>query len=149
MTTTSRRLSTKVAAIGQMHREVLSGERCARCQRPAPSVESNEYVKWEAHGPDGTRMVCPDCVTPAERQAMDEADMALDAKVRENKLRRMAERQGLRLVKSRRRDPRAIGYGGFMIVDQNNVVVAGEVDSARALDLDTVEHYLTSGPDGT
>lgn len=70
-------------------------------------------------------------------------------KIRENKLRRMAERQGLRLVKSRRRDPRAIGYGGFMIVDQNNVVVAGEVDSAKAMDLDAVEHYLTSGPDGT
>lgn len=65
-------------------------------------------------------------------------------KVREDRLRRMAERQGLRLVKSRRRDPRAIGYGRFMIVNQDNVAVAGEIDSARALDLDAIEQYLTS-----
>jgi hypothetical protein len=32
-------------------------------------------------------------------------------KVRENQLRRAAERQGLALSKSRRRDPRAIDYG--------------------------------------
>lgn len=64
-------------------------------------------------------------------------------KVRENRLRRAAERQGLRLVKSRRRDPRAIGFGGFMLVDvATNSAVAGEVDSARALDLDQVENHL-------
>ncbi len=34
-----------------------------------------------------------------------------DEKIRENRLRRMAERQGLALHKSRRRDPRAIDYG--------------------------------------
>lgn len=66
-----------------------------------------------------------------------------DEKVRENRLRRMAERQGLRLVKSRRRDPRAIGYGGYMIVNQDNNAVAGEIDSARALNLDAIEDYLT------
>ena len=32
-------------------------------------------------------------------------------KVRENRLRRMAKRQGLMLRKSRRRDPRATSYG--------------------------------------
>ena len=32
-------------------------------------------------------------------------------KVRENRLRRMAKRQGLHLVKNGRRDPRAIDYG--------------------------------------
>lgn len=68
----------------------------------------------------------------------------MDDKVRENRLRRMAQRQGLQLVKSRRRDPRAIGYGGFMLVDDRNVAVYGEVDSARALDLDQVEDYLTT-----
>jgi hypothetical protein len=65
-----------------------------------------------------------------------------DTKVRENRLRRMAERQGLRLVKSRRRDPRAIGYGGYMLTNTDNVAVAGEIDSPRALDLDAVESYL-------
>ena len=38
-------------------------------------------------------------------------------KVRENLLRRMAERQGFRLEKSRRRDPRARGYGTYQLVD--------------------------------
>jgi len=37
-------------------------------------------------------------------------------KVRENRLRRMAERQGLALRKSRRRDPRAIDYGEVWLV---------------------------------
>jgi hypothetical protein len=65
-------------------------------------------------------------------------------KVRENRLRRMAQRQGLRLVKSRLRDPRAIGYGGYMLVDAAmNTVVCGEIDSAQALDLDEVEAYLS------
>lgn len=64
-------------------------------------------------------------------------------KVRENKMRRAAERQGLRLVKARRRDPRAIDYGGFMIVDaSNNTVVAGELNSPRAMSLDEVGRYL-------
>ena len=64
-------------------------------------------------------------------------------KVRENRLRRMAARQGLVLKKSRRRDPRALGYGGYMLVDAfTNSVVAGELDSPRALTLDDVEAYL-------
>lgn len=64
-------------------------------------------------------------------------------KVRENRLRRMAERQGLKLVKSRRRDPRALGYGGFMLVDTaTNSAVSGEIDSAQSLELDEVEAYL-------
>jgi hypothetical protein len=66
-------------------------------------------------------------------------------KVRENRLRRMAKRQGLQLMKSRRRDPCALGYGGYMLVDAaTNSVVAGEVDSRRALDLDEVEEWLTT-----
>jgi hypothetical protein len=69
-------------------------------------------------------------------------------RVRENRLRRMADRQGLRLVKSRRRDPRAVDYGGYMLVDQaTNTVVAGAGALGRpAWDLDQVEEYLTSRP---
>ena len=37
-------------------------------------------------------------------------------KVRENRLRRMAERQGLILEKSRRRDRRALGFGKYRLV---------------------------------
>jgi hypothetical protein len=34
-----------------------------------------------------------------------------EQKVRENRLRRVAERRGYRLTKSRRRDPEALDYG--------------------------------------
>ena len=39
-----------------------------------------------------------------------------DDKTRETRLRRMADRQGLRIVKSRRRDPYATDYGRMWIV---------------------------------
>ena len=45
--------------------------------------------------------------------------------VRENRLRRMAERQGLRVVKSRRRDPLARGYGTYTLQDENGRTLAG------------------------
>jgi hypothetical protein len=38
-------------------------------------------------------------------------------KVCENRLRRVAERRGYVLVKCRRRDPRALGYGRYALVD--------------------------------
>jgi hypothetical protein len=36
-------------------------------------------------------------------------------KVRENRLRRAAQRQGCKLIKSRRRDPHATGYGLYWL----------------------------------
>lgn len=68
-------------------------------------------------------------------------------KVRENRLRRMAERQGLRLLKNPRRDPRAIDYGTYMLVDMNQAAVADfGWDRARvpqgASWLDDVEAWL-------
>src|SRR4051794_34613248 len=39
--------------------------------------------------------------------------------VRENRLRRMAKRQGLALIKSRSRDPRAIGFGCFIVINDD------------------------------
>jgi len=38
-------------------------------------------------------------------------------KVRENRMRRMALRQGLRVVKSRRRDSLAVDFGWYNLVD--------------------------------
>lgn len=69
-------------------------------------------------------------------------------KVRENRLRRMADRQGLRLVKSRRRDPRAIDYGGYMLVDvPTGYAVAGVHPIGRPhWNLDDVEDWLASDP---
>jgi hypothetical protein len=48
-------------------------------------------------------------------------------KVRENRLRRMAERQGLELRKSRRRDPRAKDYGRWYMVDVEREIEAAEI----------------------
>lgn len=64
-------------------------------------------------------------------------------KVRENRLREAARRQGYRLVKSRRRDVRAIGYGGYMIFDPNsNRIAVGGTPHEFSLDLDHVERWL-------
>src|SRR5512133_2922908 len=46
-------------------------------------------------------------------------------KVRENRLRRMAQRQGLQLVKSKRRDPHALEYGRYMVLDDEKAMVHG------------------------
>ena len=71
-----------------------------------------------------------------------------DEKIRENRLRRMAERQGCGLMKSRARDPHDLTYGGYQLVDiRRNFVVAGwgNVGRGYALDLDSVEEWLTRG----
>jgi hypothetical protein len=68
-------------------------------------------------------------------------------KVRENRARRAAIRQGLRLVKSRRRDPRAIDYGEYMIVDvRTNGIVAGGTNDWDWLSLEQVEDWLAGKP---
>ncbi len=51
--------------------------------------------------------------------------MGDDSKARENRARRAAQRQGYRLEKNPRRDPRAIGFGAYRITDeQTGEVVA-------------------------
>lgn len=73
-----------------------------------------------------------------------------DDKVRENRLRRVADRQGLRLMKSRRRDPHATDFGTYMLVN----VQTGGVDAADwgsftkeyGLDLDDIEEWLSEPP---
>jgi hypothetical protein len=58
----------------------------------------------------------------------------------------MAARQGLRLDKSRRRDPRAIDYGGYMIIElSTDTVTAGGQPRPYSLNIDDVERYLTEG----
>ena len=64
-------------------------------------------------------------------------------RVLENRLRRAAKRQGLVLIKSRSRDPRAIDYGGYMLADaEDNTVVAGELGSSRSLSLTEIAEQL-------
>lgn len=70
--------------------------------------------------------------------------MTEEDKVRANRLRRAAARQGLQLIKSRRRDPRALDYGGWMITElSTNTVVAGATPREFSMSLDDVERYLT------
>jgi hypothetical protein len=76
---------------------------------------------------------------------MDQAD-----KVRENKLRRMADRQGMRLTRSRSRDERAVDYGLYSLVDVQTNGVVNEPIAGRWIHswtLDEVEDYLLTPPD--
>jgi len=75
--------------------------------------------------------------------------MQTSEKVRENRLRRMAERQGMILQKSRRRDPQAVDFGGYMLVDiQTNGVVLGAGAFPYQADLEDVAKYLAPSPEG-
>ena len=69
--------------------------------------------------------------------------MASSEKVRENRLRRMAERQGLVVHKSRRRDPRAIDYGVYYVADASTSLLDQRLDQQFGLTLDEVEALLT------
>jgi len=69
-------------------------------------------------------------------------------KVRENRLRRMAARQGYRVQKSRTRDPRARSHGGYCIIDvDGNYAVAGMHPWEFCFSLEDVEGWLTDDED--
>jgi hypothetical protein len=62
--------------------------------------------------------------------------MENEAKVRENRIRRKAERQGYKLEKSRRRDPDATDYGMFTLTSAK-----GTPRTFKSID--AVEKFLT------
>jgi hypothetical protein len=66
-----------------------------------------------------------------------------DDDVREARLRRVAERQGLTLLKSPQRDPQEINYQTYMLVeiDTETVKVSGS-PAGYGLTLDDVEDVL-------
>jgi hypothetical protein len=75
-----------------------------------------------------------------------------EEKVRENRLRRMAKRQGYLLVKSRRRDPRAIDFGLYVLVGDTRGNRVGRYGGQAAISafangkgmtLDEIEKSLT------
>lgn len=71
--------------------------------------------------------------------------MDQETKVRENRLRRMADRQGLRLTKSRTRDPNGMDFGLYALIDiqtggATHAPLAGRW--VHTLTLDDVEEYL-------
>jgi hypothetical protein len=59
-------------------------------------------------------------------------------KVRENRARRAASRQGLALTKSRRRDPRAIDHGLYWLHSADCTLVSPE----QGVTLDEIETIL-------
>lgn len=63
-------------------------------------------------------------------------------KIRENGLRNAARRQGYQIVKSGRREPRALDYGTYMIVDPNTSAVEG--GGHGGMSLDDAEKWLRS-----
>lgn len=64
-------------------------------------------------------------------------------KVLENRIRRAAERQGLRLEKSRARDPRAVTYRTYQLVDPStNTIAALGLQGGYGLSLDDVAREL-------
>ena len=74
----------------------------------------------------------------------------IDEKIRENRLRRMANRQGLVLEKSRRRDTRAYDYGTYHLVDPaTKTLTAYGLQSGYGLTLDEIESTLTADPKDT
>jgi hypothetical protein len=67
-------------------------------------------------------------------------------KIRESRLRRIAARQGLTLRKSPRRDPRALGYGTYMLADSTTrrvVAMDWNLPGGYGLDLDAIEEVLS------
>ncbi len=64
--------------------------------------------------------------------------MTLEEKVRENRLRRMAERRGLVLTRSRRRDPLALDYGLYRLLRAKRVLL-------ETKSLDAIEARLLKG----
>ncbi len=78
--------------------------------------------------------------------ASETNDAAVD-KVRENKVRRAAARQGLKVMKSRARDSRALDFGCYALTDAaTNVIVAGVAMGRLAFNLDDIEEYVYGMP---
>src|SRR5215468_4912335 len=61
--------------------------------------------------------------------------MDAKTKVRENRLRRIASRQGLRLEKSRQRDPMALDYGKYRLVNGPPVTYTFSLDRGISIKL--------------
>jgi hypothetical protein len=64
-------------------------------------------------------------------------------RAREQRVRRLAQRLGWRLQKSRIRTPQARGYGGYMLIDvQHHAVVYGGIPYEYGATLDAIERFL-------
>src|ERR1700735_4553288 len=80
------------------------------------------------------------------RTTHGESPMSNPDKIRETRLRKMADRQGVWLVKPLRRDPHGAEFGRYFIAVQHwqRAPVAGKVDGMASMTLDAVEAWLTA-----
>jgi hypothetical protein len=98
----------------------------------------------EARRKERERITAADAEQAAQEQGEQDREGRAE-KVRENRLRRMAQRQGLRLEKSRRRDRRALGYGTYMLVDPHtNTIEAGDHQHGYGMTLVEIERALNT-----
>jgi len=65
-----------------------------------------------------------------------------EEKVRENRARRAADRQGLRLKRSGRRDPRALDFGTYWLLDATRRDAPVVVGGRWGVSLDEIEAAL-------
>ena len=80
---------------------------------------------------------------PIPTLAVLEAMTPREVKTLETRLRRAAERQGLRLDKSRRRDPHALDYGTYQLVDiETGDPMPSPLETGYGLDLIDVAFAL-------
>ena len=65
--------------------------------------------------------------------------------VQENRLRRIAKRRGFILQQSRRRDPQALDYGRYRLIDAatNALVFPSGTGAEWGVELDDVEEWLS------
>jgi len=104
---------------------------------------AKRFVEWQLSQGSDEDVVGLGLLLAAVRRAKPFPEDEHAEKVRENRLRRVAERQGLQLVKSRRRDPRAYDYGTYQLVDpRNNTIVAYKLQSGFGMTLDDIESEL-------
>ena len=69
--------------------------------------------------------------------------MDTNAKIRENLARRMVTRRGYKLIKSRRRDPRAVDYGRYRVEVAKDVEGIGfKSPDGHGFTLDEIEERL-------
>lgn len=70
----------------------------------------------------------------------------VEYKTYENRIRRVADRQGLKLEKSRSRDPRATEHGTYRLYDPaTNTVVSHNPPGGYGLSLTDVDRELSKG----
>lgn len=121
---------------------------CERRGHRSLSEQPEESLSWAALGSDEQEECCPAYLTGAQQQATARLSAAallglwVKGKARENRLRQLARRQGLRLSKTRRC---AAGAAGALCYGLATAGAGRPVSFAEGMTLDEVEKYLVYG----